>query len=174
MHPNDLGHEYASRFIIHLLETRRKNAASMLPLLQSPLYVDSFEKTKLLEATDLVPLTSSGWSLDAHGDPLPCWVSASPGSSITFEVTGRVMLMFYRKNGAFGRAAVKVDDLPETTHEAWFDQTWGRVSRDDRHPQRIYRADRIGSRLACCLIATQPARATSSGFLAWGAAGVQI
>lgn len=127
VHPNDLGHAHAAACVTHLFERTLEQEVNATPTpFPKPLYSDAFESTQLLEATSLVPVQSRGWWLDSHGEPWPCWVSQKPGSSITFEVAGQtILLMFFRKNGAFGRAAVQVDNRPETLHDAWFDQTWG-------------------------------------------------
>lgn len=128
VHPNDLGHALAAQCVTHLLDDcdRAKLIVPASSELPAPLYSDAFQHVALHEATSLVPVESDGWSLDAHGEPWPCWTALESGSTATFEVNGSVVLMmFYRQNGPFGQVGVSVDDAPETLHDAWFDQTWG-------------------------------------------------
>ena len=128
VHPNNAGHAVAAELVAHLCQqavqhAKKHRADGILP---SPLYTDDFQFAELLEATDLVPIHSNGWRLDTHGENHPCWVSDQPGSYISFEIRGsRIFLMFFRLRAGFGRVGVKVDDLPETIHDGWFDQTWG-------------------------------------------------
>lgn len=127
VHPNDRGHACAADFVTHCLQAALTDPGVATDAgLPRPLHGDEFQHTSLFEAPALVPVTSLGWSLDAHGEPWPLWRADAPGSEITFDVAGRqVLLMYYRIRGPMGRVEAQIDDQPPTIHDAWFDQTWG-------------------------------------------------
>ena len=128
VHPNDAGHAVAAELVAYLCQQAVQHMKKHGPdgILPMPLYTDDYQFAELLEATDLVPIHSNGWRLDTHCENQPGWISDQPGSRISFEIRGsRILLMFVRLCAGFGRVGVKVDDLPETIHDGWFDQTWG-------------------------------------------------
>ena len=127
VHPNDQGHASTATFITTLLETVRISADAIstppVMMLSAPLLSDTFERTTLLEAADLHPLSNDGWT---YMPGKKAWVSSKPGSVIEFEISGtRIFLMDYHINGPMGKARVQVDKLPPVTRDAWFDKTWG-------------------------------------------------
>jgi lysophospholipase L1-like esterase len=131
VHPNDRGHEYCARFIIRLLEkvmgdVLASASSPQLKPLSAPLYSDLFEQVALLEADALNPVANEGWTVDAARPTEKCWKAERPGSSIEFNVEGKlILIMDWHLRGPMGQAKVQVDDLPPVVREAWFDQTWG-------------------------------------------------
>lgn len=123
VHPNDLGHELAAHYVTTLLARIRTAATGPIAALPAPLVSDLYANTTLLEAADLKPAQGDGWSFDATNK---AWSSAKPGSVVTFEVSGRmIMLMHYRLHGAMGKARVQVDEAEPRTLDGWFSGTWG-------------------------------------------------
>jgi lysophospholipase L1-like esterase len=128
VHPNDLGHECAAKFVIALLERVRAALPDddKLPAIKpvpAPLLSDLFEHTALIEAADLNPVKNYGWSYDARWKN---WNSNKPGSAIEFEINGRlVFTMHFVVRCAMGKAKAQVDEMPPATLNGWFDQTWG-------------------------------------------------
>ncbi len=135
VHPNDQGHDYAAKFIIHLLqmaaETVPENGKhAKIAALPAPKTPNAFEFTAMLNAKTLKPAQNSGWEefTDPGFGPFfgPGWKSATPGSALEFDVKGRaISLLFYRIKGATGIAEATVDNGPPVKMDAWFDQTWG-------------------------------------------------
>ena len=131
VHPNDRGHEYCARFIIHLLESELAEVVAGAALRQiqpppAPLFSDLFEHMALLEADALKPVANQGWNYEASRPSGKCWKTDQPGSAIEFDIEGKVILvMDWHIKGPMGQAKVQVDDLPPVVREAWFDQTWG-------------------------------------------------
>ena len=127
VHPNDLGHELAARYITDLLSgvaaAPAAGSAPAIAPLPAPLYSDTFARTALLEAPELKPVSNQGWTLDAAAK---AWKADQPGSVIEFELSGTALFtMHFVMKKPFGRAAVRVDGGAPMTLEAWFDQTWG-------------------------------------------------
>ena len=128
VHPNDRGHAYAARFVTSVLDSACKvlpadNALPAIPQLPPPLFTDLFEHVALLEADALKPVANNGWSFDTKGH---FWKSDQPGSTIEFEIEGRVIFtMHYVVRGPMGRASVSIDGATAKELEAWFNQTWG-------------------------------------------------
>ncbi len=131
VHPNDRGHAYCAKFIIHVLERVLRDVDAGAPLrqiepLSAPLFSDLFEHVELLEADALKPVANQGWTYDATQPSNKCWKTDRPGSTIEFNVGGKVILvMDWHIRGPMGQARVQVDELPPVLREAWFDQTWG-------------------------------------------------
>ena len=131
VHPNDRGHEYCARFIIHLLDKELAEIGTGAALRQiqpppTPLFSDLFEHVALLEADALKPVTNQGWSYEATRTSGKCWKTDQPGSAVEFNIEGKVILvMDWHIKGPMGHASVQVDDLPPVVREAWYDQTWG-------------------------------------------------
>ena len=131
VHPNDLGHDYCSRFITNFLIGVLENLPpeSSLPQIKAlppPLLSELFEHAALFEADALKPLNNRGWSREESASRDKCWKSDQPGSVIEFEITGQaVFLMDWHIRGPMGQAKVWVDERQPVLREAWFDQTWG-------------------------------------------------
>lgn len=128
VHPNDRGHAYAAGMVTHLLK-RAFDAQAVavtpqaIPPLPAPLFHDRFEFTDLREAAALNAVANDGWIYDPGSRS---WRTATPGASIEFEISGRVLLAsHYVTKGPMGRARVVVDGGAPQTLEGWFDQTWG-------------------------------------------------
>lgn len=129
IHPNNQGHASTATFITTLLEKTRLSApldagsSPVSPTLPAPLLSDAFERTTLLEAADLQPLSNEGWT---YTPEKKAWVSSTPGSVIEFTLSGtRIFLMDYHINGPMGKVRVQVDELPPVTRDGWFEKTWG-------------------------------------------------
>ena len=125
VHPNDLGHDCAARYVAHLLEAAKAQTgtAAPVPPLPAPLFGDTYEHTALFEAPDLKPLSNSGWTLD---EKEACWRSEQPGSVIAFEIEGTALFsMHFVVKRAMGKAKVQVDDGAPAVFDGWFNQTWG-------------------------------------------------
>ena len=131
VHPNDLGHEYCSRFLTRLLDGVRADLPDERRLrrikpLPQPLLSDQFEHVALFEADALNPRVNQDWALEDSPPGGKCWKSDQPGSVIEFEVAGRiVLLMDWHIHGPMGQASVRVDDRSPVVREGWFDPTWG-------------------------------------------------
>lgn len=147
VHPNDRGHAYCASFVTAVLEKLLdglppKDRLPAIQPLPPPLVSDVFEHTTLCEAPDLRPIANRGWAYDAK---TRSWKSGVPGSSIEFEISGRVLFtMHYVVRGPMGKAAVRIDGKPVRELNGWFDQTWGgyrqtnEVARfDNPGPHRI-------------------------------------
>ena len=128
VHPNDRGHAFAAKCVIALLENTLKTlpADALLPAIKplpAPLFSDLWERTALFEGEALRPVANAGWRYDPK---VKGWVSDQPGSSIEFELEGRVLYsMNFVTNGAMGKASVTVDGVAGQELNGWFDQTWG-------------------------------------------------
>jgi lysophospholipase L1-like esterase len=122
VHPNDLGHECAARFITNLLEHVSREPATIKPL-PPPLFTDCYEHVTLLEAGDLKPVKNEGWLFDADSQS---WRSDKPASVLEFEISGRVLYsMHFVIKKAMGKVKMQVDDAPPVLRDGWFNQTWG-------------------------------------------------
>ena len=131
VHPNDRGHEYCARFIIRVLErvlgevTTGVTPPQVKPT-PAPLFSDLFEHVALMEADALKPTTNQGWTFDASPVSGKCWKTDQPGSSLEFNLEGKLILvMDWHIRGPMGQARVQVDELTPVVREACFDQTWG-------------------------------------------------
>lgn len=135
VHPNDQGHDYAAKFIIHLLqmaaETVPENGKhakiAALPAPKTPMRLNSMG---MLNAKTLKPAQNSGW--EEFTDPgFGPFFGTRLEKRYTKErlgadVKGRaISLLFYRIKGATGIAEATVDNGPPVKMDAWFDQTWG-------------------------------------------------
>ena len=53
-------------------------------------------------------------------------LNREPGSSIEFEIPGKLIFaMYWHICGPMGKARIQVDDAPPIVVDAWFDQDWG-------------------------------------------------
>ena len=92
----------------------------------SEFFSDLFEHVALMEADALKPTTNQGWTFDASPVSGKCWKTDQPGSSLEFNLEGKLILvMDWHIRGPMGQARVQVDELTPVVREAWFDQTWG-------------------------------------------------
>lgn len=135
VHPNDTGHEHAAKFIINLLQKAKEHlpengTSSTFSSLPGPITKNAFEFTSMFDAKSLPPQKNTGWEI--FTDPVfgpffgPGWKSATPGSTLEFNVKGRaISVLFFRIKGDTGIAEASVDDGPPIKMDAWFDQAWG-------------------------------------------------
>lgn len=138
-HPNDIGHAFAAQFIEQTLQTALNafppGATPLaIPATPAPLRTDAFEFTTLADGRGqtLTPVTNSGWALKAAaGGADAGYESATPGSTIEFDVRGDRLLLSYWfindtiQKAGIGQVSVSVDGATATTYDAWSDATWG-------------------------------------------------
>jgi len=128
VHPNDRGHAYCAAFVTAVLDTllQRLPADAQLPAvkpLPAPMIGNLFQRTLLVEAADLKPVANQGWAYDAKAK---AWRSDRPGSTIDFDLPGRVLFtMHHVVKGPRGIARVSVDGQMQRELNGWFPQTWG-------------------------------------------------
>jgi len=131
VHPNDLGHEHAADFVVHLLEQIRKDlpADNELPEV-APLpavrFSDRYEHVAYFSAEVLKPVMNDGWTLeegDWHGQ---WWSCRRAGAAIEFKLEGTGLLAVLCVPPAnMGIARFRVDDGPWQTQKGWHGQQWG-------------------------------------------------
>ncbi len=174
VHPNDRGHAFAARCVTAMLDDLLKAlpADAQLPAIQTapaPLFSDLFQHTALFEAEALKPASNQGWAYDAK---IKGWKSEQPGSTIEFEIEGRVLYsMHFVVRGAMGKARVTVDGNAAKELNGWFDQTWGGY----RQSNEILRQPESGKhRVRFELLADKSPDSTGHSFriLGLGAAGI--
>jgi lysophospholipase L1-like esterase len=146
VHPNDWGHAFAATCLERELETALRSTAAVdvsAPNVPPPLFTDTFAHTLLIDRDDLKSAATDGWIYDHAAQ---CLTSHTPGSAITFEVSGTaIFTQFFRLRGGFGRAQLQVDAGTPIVLDGWFSGTWGgyidtNVARDlkpGKHTIRI-------------------------------------
>lgn len=128
VHPNDRGHADCASYVTAVLDRvlgslPPKDRLPPIQPLAPPLLSDLFEHTTLLEAADLKPVANRGWTYDPR---TKSWTSSRPGSTIEFDLPGRILFtMHYVVRGPMGKARVSVDGRDARELNGWFDQTWG-------------------------------------------------
>lgn len=140
VHPNDRGMAAAACFVTVQLDA----ALATLPAddnppavsdVPAPLFTDLYERTALLEAAAMQPLSNAGFNYDAQRK---IWTSDVPGSVIEFEIEGSsIFTMHFVIKGGMGRAKVTVDGENEKILDGWFDQTWGGYRQTNRLAQNL-------------------------------------
>jgi len=131
VHPNDRGHAYIARFVTAVLERvladlPKHFRAPALARLPAPLLTDAFQHVTLFEGKALVPVSNHGWTLKEASPWETGWESETPGSTLEFQVSGRIVLvMDYHLHGPMGKAAWQVDDRSPVVVDGWFEPTWG-------------------------------------------------
>ena len=133
VHPNDRGHALCADYLNHVFEwaweTLPRDRMPCVPPLPDPLFTDVFERTTLLNAEKIAPLSIEGWSSSQSPFFGPCWETDQPGSSLFFELSGSaISVIFYRVKGDMGIARAGVDDLPPVELNGWFAADWGGYS----------------------------------------------
>ncbi|MBV9864549.1 MAG: SGNH/GDSL hydrolase family protein [Abitibacteriaceae bacterium] len=128
VHPNNMGHEYAAKFVTDFLATVLKalppdEGLPATKVMPPPLFTDLFQHVALFEGEALKPTHNSGWTLDM---PSHSWTADEPGSRLEFDVEGQaILLMDWHFRGPLGKARMQIDDRPAIVRDGWFDQTWG-------------------------------------------------
>ncbi len=131
IHPNDRGHYYTGGLLQNMLNHFKdlfiiEETRPEIPALPPPLFSDKYQYTSLFEAGELVPVENSGWTLEAAPLGGTCWHGNTPGGRITFQMQGEALLLSYIKDHAdMGTISVTVDDRSWSTHDGWFEETWG-------------------------------------------------
>jgi len=126
VHPNEAGHSFTGRLICAFLEKSLDVQPAKEQLLPEPLISNLYEHCQLFDGEDLKPVSNQGWEFDGANKRSAGWKSATPGSSIEFEIEGEsIFISYWRINGPMGKASVSVDRATPAKFDAWFDQTWG-------------------------------------------------
>lgn len=132
IHPNDTGHGYIGQFLAKTLDTALAaypvgTVQAAIPATPAALRTVDMEFTTLQDGATLAPTANSGWtSQPAAGDADAGLVSATPGSTLDFSLTGnRLFFAYYMVQGPQGQVQVSVDGQDAGTFDSWFDQTWG-------------------------------------------------
>lgn len=128
VHPNDLGMQYTANFIIDELKINYNNLPNdeNIPAintdLQAPLVTNTFENTYKYNQKTLVPSVNTGWTLSNSG-----WTGDTPGEEMTFEIDGNAIAIQYTRHNTTerGRVEIWLDDLPHSTLDAYWTETWG-------------------------------------------------
>lgn len=142
LHPNDLGHQYASDFIISFLNKIYSSFETPDQWKQdfkfpAPLISDHFEHTTFLQPGDIEPYINKGWMINADRRFQSAWNSHAKESMIGFEIEGAEISILYNRHTSAGIVNVKVDDLPEQTINA-FNPSYPRP-----HAEKIFHGDKV-------------------------------
>ncbi len=144
VHPNNKGHQLASRLVNLVLEKARARMDSDEPgkaEMPAPLHSDQFEHVSFVRAPDMVFESNDGWSLTEHaatkdhhwrlhGKRLieKVWNARKKGSKLTFGYTGTFFALthyLYPAGKSTGRIRVTIDGGKCTTINGTGEQTWG-------------------------------------------------
>jgi len=136
-HPNDVGHAYAASFLVSVLD----DVAAGLPAhdifpevspVPPPLFTDTYERTSLHDAANLVPVANDGWWYDAQA---AAWVSDQPGSSVEFEIEGSVVSVVQQAlRGPMGMVSASLDGGTPILLDGWISQNWSKFFRVEIFP----------------------------------------
>lgn len=131
VHPNDVGHALTADMICLALDKAyQKFNPTNIPVISSsipaPIFSDMYEFTSLYDGADLVPVTNTGWVYDGSVALTAGWKSSTPGSVITFSISGTAIYFAnWKINGAMGKAKITIDGGTPVIIDAWFNLTWG-------------------------------------------------
>ena len=134
LHPNDRGHAYCAKFVIHLLEQVRdtlpadEKLATVSAMKPKPLVNDVFEFATIYSANTLEPVLNQGWKQTQFENyPIGIgWSADKPGSVLEFEVQGTaISIVYFRVQKEMGMAQAKVDDGPAVEMNGWFKENFG-------------------------------------------------
>lgn len=129
IHPNDVGHALTADMICLALDKAyQKFNSSNIPVINStlptPVFSNWYEFTSLYDGAGLVPTTNTGWTYDGSVAVSAGYRSATPGSVLTFQLSGKVIYFScWRTNGNAGKVNVTVDGVNPVVVDSWFDQT---------------------------------------------------
>jgi len=129
IHPNDVGHALTADMICLALEKAyQKFNPANIPVISStlpaPVFSNWYEFTSLYDGAGLVPVTNTGWTYDGSAKVSAGYRSSTPGSVLTFQLSGKVIYFScWRTNGNAGKASVTVDGVNPVVVDSWFDQT---------------------------------------------------
>jgi hypothetical protein len=113
VHPNDEGHNVASKLLIHLLESTRSpsrqtsQGTAAVAEVPAPMISNLYENCRYADRESLKPVAHSGWVRSADGSKWEC----PPGdASIEFEVEGKaIFLGFDLDPAAAGRVKYSIN-----------------------------------------------------------------
>lgn len=131
VHPNDIGHALTADMICLALDKAYQkfnptNIPDITSSIPAPVYSDMYEFTSLYDGVDLVPVTNTGWVYDGSVPLKAGWKSSTPGSVITFSISGTAIYFAnWKINGGMGKAKVTIDGGIPVIIDAWFNLTWG-------------------------------------------------
>ena len=148
VHPNDKGHEIASKVVINLLNKiyRDKDSISTkIPELPSPLFSDLYEFTKYVPLNDIVFSKNIGWKLTPHvvsqSEP---WRmhgkhiieevlnATNEGSVLEYSYNGTffsVIYYLYKNATVMGNIKITIDGVEYPQIKGTGEQTWGGLHR---------------------------------------------
>ncbi len=139
LHPTDIGHALIAELICGLLEKEYevyKNTESFTgkPELPPKLTRCRYEDAVILNNKNSAPKLS-GFTADTHlseylSDPFKNgWTASKKGDSITFEVSGSIIMIQWRKTikqpAPVAYAVIDGDEKSKVRLDANFDETWG-------------------------------------------------
>jgi hypothetical protein len=134
VHPNDLGHEYAAKFVTSVLQQVLADLPpdDRLPEprpIPAPLISDIFERTDILNFGDVDAVKNEGWQKLEKGPFGDGWRADKPGSVLEFDIeASAVSIVFYKVRGNMGTAQAQIDSRQPVEMDAWFSETWGGYS----------------------------------------------
>ncbi len=128
IHPNDLGMQYIADFLIEELEAiynalpAEGEVPAIPTTLPDPLITDVYAHTYMYSPATLVPLSNSGWNSTGYK-----WTADTEGSEISFSIDGNAISFIYTRHdvGPRGQVEAWIDDLPSSTYDAYWTETWG-------------------------------------------------
>jgi hypothetical protein len=92
VHPTDIGHAAAARFIVKMfdkaLNTDATDGFDPSTPLPPPLYDDAFQHIRWRNADALDPIHNDGWHRPPDANNIAAWTGAKSSGRITFEWTG--------------------------------------------------------------------------------------
>ena len=139
LHPTDIGHSMIAKLIIGLLEAnyeayRNGEQFGEKPSLAEKLTPCRFEDAVIYRNTNCTPLLD-GFTADTHKayhfcDPFKDgWVGSKRGASITFETTGSIIMLQWRRTikqpAPIAYAVIDGNGSEKVLLDANFDETWG-------------------------------------------------
>ncbi|MDD5053131.1 MAG: SGNH/GDSL hydrolase family protein [Sulfuricurvum sp.] len=129
IHPNDVGHALTAEMICLALDKAyQKYNSANVPVINStlpaPIFSNWYEFTSLYDGASLVPATNTGWTYDGSVASRAGYRSSTPGSVLTFQLSGKVIYFScWKTNGNAGKVNVTVDGVNPVVVDSWFDQT---------------------------------------------------
>ena len=145
VHPNDLGHWLASKYITSVLDEVYNNLDTYLAgsytLPESRMFQpEKYADGQIFVSTNLEPETNEGWTPGYEIRYVPSWSSnfdggwsaTEIGSKITFEVEGKYISLLYERSNLpeMGRIKVTIDGSQEKALyiDSHFDNPYGGIA----------------------------------------------
>jgi lysophospholipase L1-like esterase len=123
VHPTDVGHAAAARFIATMCETALNAAAAgksgSLSPLPAPLYTDAFQHVGWRDAATLDPIANDGWRRVFNEKNIPAWNGSGTTGRISFDWTGSgVVAVFAEPPGDLHNIQFCIDGAISQTLDA--------------------------------------------------------